>query len=60
MNGDPRLKPQGYFDQESDFERAEYLERYAEYRSERRRDDDLVDGKTGSDIDKFLDGKIEE
>ena len=41
MNGDPRLKPSGYFDRESDYERSEFLERYAEQRSERLRDDQM-------------------
>ena len=54
MNGDPRLKSPAYFDKESDFERAEFLERQAEHRAERRRDDDMLDGKVGSDLDKYL------
>lgn len=40
MNGDPRLKPHGYFQCESDFEKAEFMARYAEVRGERLRDDD--------------------
>ena len=60
FSGDPRLRHPNYARCESDFERSEFLERQAEYRAERLRDDEMLDGKTGSDIDKFLDGKIEE
>lgn len=48
MNGDPRLRPQGYFDNETEIERAEYLERLAEHRAERQRDDEQHDDKIGN------------
>jgi hypothetical protein len=51
VNGDARLKPSGYWMQESDYERTEFLERYAEVRGERLRDDELSapDFKTEND-----------
>ena len=41
-------------DDRSDDERAEHLQAWADERRERRRDDEMMDGKTGSDIDAFL------
>jgi len=47
-------------DDRSDEERAEHFQAWADERRERRRDDEMLEGKIGSNLDKFLNGKIEE
>lgn len=40
MNGDPRLRPHAYWQKESDYEKAEFLEQYHNERAQRIQEQD--------------------